>query len=101
MQPVAWKVRESVRAKPGSKDVGASWLVRLTAENGREAWTVVDVSGTAMAVLESGTVAHETRAALRTQGRSAVESAVKSLGRGDDNPPARIVCSTEGCRAES
>jgi hypothetical protein len=59
------------------------------------------VSGTAMVVLETGTVAHETRAALRTQGRSAVESAVKSLGRGDEDPPARIVCSTDGCRADS
>jgi hypothetical protein len=85
----------------GSKDVGASWSVRLTAEGGREAWTVVDVFGTAMVVLETGTVAHETRAALRTQGRSAVESAVKSLGRGDEDPPARIVCSTDGCRADS
>jgi hypothetical protein len=54
-----------------------------------------------MVVLETGTVAHETRAALRTQGRSAVESAVKSLGRGDEDPPARIVCSTDGCRADS
>lgn len=97
---MAWKVRESVRANPGSKDVGASWSVRLTAEDGREAWTVVDVSGTAMAILDTGAVAHETRAALRTQGRSAVEGAVKSLGRGDENPPTRIVCSTDGCRAE-
>ena len=32
---MAWKVRESVRANPGSKEVGASWSVRLEAEDGR------------------------------------------------------------------
>jgi hypothetical protein len=93
---VAWRVRESVRADPGSKDVGASWAVRLTAEDGRQATTVVDVSGTAMASLKSGTVADDTRMALRTQGRTAVEDVVR---RGDE-PPTRIICSTEGCRAE-
>lgn len=98
---MSWTVRESARANPGSKDVAASWSVRLEAEDGRQATTVVDVSGTAMAILETGAVAHETRMALRTQGRSAVQSAVKSLGRGNDDPPARIICSTEGCRAES
>jgi len=50
-------VRESVRADPGSKDVGASWVVRLEADDGRQASTVVDVSRTAMASLERGTVA--------------------------------------------
>jgi hypothetical protein len=93
---VAWRVRESVRADPGSKDVGASWAVRLTAEDGRQATTVVDVSGRAMAILETGTVADETRMALRTQGRAAVENVVR---RGKE-PPARIICGTEGCRAE-
>jgi hypothetical protein len=86
-----------VRADLGSKDVGASWLVRLEADDGREASTVVDVSGTAMASLERGTVANDTRMALRTQGRSALEALVRS----GEEPPARIVCSTEGCRAEN
>jgi hypothetical protein len=90
-----------MRAEPGSTDVGASWLVRLTAEDGRQATTVVDVSGTAMAILENGTVADETRMALRTQGRRSVQSAVKNLARGDDDPPARIIRLTEGCRPES
>ena len=94
---VAWRVRESVRADPGSRDVGASWAVRLTAEDGREASTIVDVSRTAIASLESGSVADDTRMALRTQGRTAVEKLVR---RGEE-PPARIICSTEGCRAES
>jgi hypothetical protein len=48
-----------------------------------------------MGQLENGVVADDTRLALRTQGRSAVEVAVK---RGD-HPPARIVCSATGCRA--
>jgi hypothetical protein len=94
---VAWRVRESVRADPGSKDVGASWKVRVEAEDGRRASTIVDVSRTAMDTLEFGPVADDTRMALRTQGPAAVENAVR---RGDE-PPARIVCSTEGCRAES
>jgi hypothetical protein len=94
---VAWRVRESVRADPGSKDVGASWAVRVEAEDGRQASTIVDVSRTAMDTLEFGSVADDTRMALRTQGRTAVENAVR---RGDD-PPARIICSPEGCRAES
>lgn len=94
---MAWKVRESVRANPGSKEVGASWSVRLEAEDGRQAATIVDVSRAAMDVLETGTVSDDTRMALRTQGRSAA----KDLVRGDDDPPPRIVCSTEGCRAES
>jgi hypothetical protein len=76
--------------------MGASWAVRLTADDGRQATTVVDVSGTAMAILETGTVADETRMALRTQGRTAVENVVRK----GKEPPARIVCSTEGCRAE-
>jgi hypothetical protein len=45
--------------------------------------------------LESGDVADATRQALRTQGRSPVEAAVK---RGDE-PPARIVCTPTGCKA--
>jgi hypothetical protein len=90
-------VRESVRADPGSKDVGASWVVRLEADDGRQASTVVDVSRTAMASLERGTVANDTRMALRTQ----VRSAVKALVRGGEDPSARIVCSTQGCRAEN
>ena len=94
---VAWRVRESVRADPGSKDVAASWAVRLEAGDGRQAWTIVDVSRTAMDTLEFGSVADDTRMALRTQGRTAVENVVR---RGDE-PPARIICSTEGCRAES
>jgi hypothetical protein len=92
---VAWKVRESVRAKPGSKDVAASWAVRLVADDGREASTIVDVSRMAMDSLEFGSVADDTRMALRTQGRAVVENAVR---RGEE-PPARIVCSTQGCRA--
>jgi hypothetical protein len=94
---VAWRVRESVPADPGSKDVAASWTVRLEAEDGRQASTIVDVSRTAMDTLEFGSVADDTRMALRTQGRAAVENVV---GRGDE-PPARITCSTEGCRAEA
>jgi hypothetical protein len=94
---VAWKVRESVRANPGSKDVAASWTVRLEAEDGRQASTIVDVSRTAMDSLESGPVADDTRMALRTQGRTPVENVVRRGGE----PPARIICSTEGCRAES
>lgn len=86
-----------MRADPGTKDVGASWLVRLQADDGREASTVVDVSRTAMTSLERGTVANETRMALRTQGRSALEALVRS----GEEPPARIVCSTQGCRAEN
>jgi hypothetical protein len=80
----------------GSKDVGASWVVRLEADDGQEASTVVDVSRTAMAALGHGTVANETRMALRTQGRSAVEA----LARRREEPAVRILCSTDGCRAE-
>jgi hypothetical protein len=54
----------------------------------------VDVSRAAIDQLEDGLVVDETRLALRTQGRSPVEAAVK---RGDD-PPARIVCSASGCK---
>jgi hypothetical protein len=50
-----------------------------------------------MDTLEFGSVADETRMALRTQGRAAVKNVVR---RGDE-PPARIICSTEGCRTES
>ena len=94
---MAWKVRESVRANPGSKDVAASWAVRLVAEDGREASTIVDVSRTAMDTLEFGSVADDTRMALRTQGRAVVEKVVRK----GDEPPARIICTTEGCRSES
>jgi hypothetical protein len=91
-----WRVRESARADPGSKDVGASWVVRLEASDGRQASTIVDVSRTAIASLAGGTVADDTRMALRTQGRSAVEAFV----RGGREPAMRIICSTDGCRAE-
>jgi hypothetical protein len=47
--------------------------------------------------LERGEVADVTRQALRTQGRSPVEAAVK---RGED-PPARIVCTPTGCKART
>ena len=90
-----WRVRESARLTASSKSIGAYWSVRSTASDGREVWTSVDVSRAAMSQLENGSVAAETRLALRTQGRSPVEAAVK---RGDD-PPARIVCSPSGCKA--
>jgi hypothetical protein len=90
-----WRVRESARLAPSSKSIGASWSIRSTAPDGREVWTRVDVSLAAMNQLVNGPVADETRLALRTQGRSPVEAAVK---RGDE-PPARIVCSAFGCKA--
>ena len=89
-----WRVRESVRVTPSSKSIGACWLIRSQAPDGLEVWTTVDVSFAVMGQLETGSVADETRQALRTQGRSPVEAAVK---RGDD-PPARIVCSAFGCK---
>jgi hypothetical protein len=85
-----------IHADPGSKEVGASWVVRLEADDAQEASTGVDVSRTAMAALEHGTVANETRMALRTQGRNAVEA----LARRRDEPAVRILSSTDGCRAE-
>lgn len=88
-----WRVRESARLTPDKRSVGASWSIRSTASDGREVWTRVDVSRAAMDKLENGPVADETRLALRTQGRSPVEAAVK---RGSD-PPARIVCMASGC----
>jgi hypothetical protein len=94
MAEPSWRVRESTRLTPGSKSVGASWSIRSTAGDGREVWTRVDVSRAAIDQLEDGLVVDETRLALRTQGRSPVEAAVK---RGDD-PPARIVCSASGCK---
>jgi hypothetical protein len=75
--------------------MGASWSVRSTALDGHELWTQVEVSHIAIEQLEAGEVADETRLALRTQGRSIVEAAVK---RGDD-PPAHIVCTPRGCEA--
>ena len=92
-----WRGRSGNRcaANPGSKDVAASWAVRLVADDGREASTIVDVSRTALDSLEFGSVADDTRMALRTQGRAVVENAVR---RGEE-PPARIICSTQGCRA--
>jgi hypothetical protein len=92
-----WRVRESKRVTPEKKDIWASWSVRSTASDGREVWTRVDVSREAMNRLESGDVADATRQALRTQGRSPVEAAVK---QGDD-PPARIVCTQTGCKARA
>jgi hypothetical protein len=56
---------------------------------------MVDVYLAAMNQLEKGSVATDTRLALKTQGRSPVEALVK---RGDD-APARIVCSATGCTA--
>jgi hypothetical protein len=88
-----WRVRESGRLPPSSKSIGASWSVRSTSPDGKEVWTRVDVFRAAINQLEKGSVAGETRLALRTQGRSPVEAAVK---RGDD-PPERIVCSASGC----
>jgi|SRR6187401_1440603 hypothetical protein len=92
-----WRVRESTRLSPERRSVWASWSVRSTGSDGREVSTRVDVSRDAMERLEQGSVADETRQALRTQGRSPVETAVK---RGDD-PPARIVCTPTGCRARA
>jgi hypothetical protein len=88
-------VRESARVTPSSKSIGASWSVRSSAPDGREVWTSVDVFRAAMSQLEDGSVAADTRLALRTQGRSPVEAAVKR-GAG---PPARIICSASGCQA--
>ena len=90
-----WTVRESARVTPSSKSIGASWSVRSQAPDGREAWTRVDVYLAAMNQLAKGSVANDTRSALRTQGRGPVEAIVK---RGGD-PPARIVCSASGCTA--
>jgi hypothetical protein len=90
-----WRVRESARVAPDSKSVGASWSIRCTSRDGREVQTRVDVSRDAIAKLEKGVVADDTRLALRTQGRSPVETAVK---RGED-PPPRIVCTPTGCKA--
>jgi hypothetical protein len=58
---------------------------------------MVDVYLAAMNQLAKGSVANDTRLALRTQGRGPVEAIVK---RGED-PPARIVCSASGCKARS
>jgi hypothetical protein len=58
--------------------------LRLEADDGRQASTVVDVSRTAMTGLERGQVASDTRMALRTQGRSALEA----LFRSGEEPPA-------------
>ena len=95
MAEAVWRVRESARLAASSKSVSASWSIRSTARDGREVWTRVDVSRAAIDQLEDGVVADETRLALRTQGRSPVEAAVK---RGDD-PPARIVCTPRRCEA--
>jgi hypothetical protein len=92
-----WRVRESRRVEPDKRNVWASWSVRSTASDGREIWTRVDVSRDAMNRLESGVVADATRQALRTQGRSPVEAAVK---RGED-PPDHIVCTPTGCKART
>jgi len=91
-----WRVRESKRVTPEKKDVWASWSVRSTSD-GREVWTRVDVTREALKRLEGGVVADATRQALRTQGRSPVEAAVK---RGEE-PPARIVCTPTGCKARA
>ena len=91
-----WTVRESTRVPLSSKSIGASWSVRSTARDGRETFTIVDVYLAAMSQLAKGVVAQDTRLALRTQGRGPVEFVVK---RGGD-PPARIVCSASGCRAQ-
>ena len=72
-------------------------MIRLDGDDGRQVSTVVGVSRSAIASLEGGTVANDTRMALRTQGRSAVEAIIR---RGEE-PPARIVCSTQGCQAEN
>jgi hypothetical protein len=91
----AWRVRESARLVPSSESIGASWSIRSTSRDEREVWTTVDVSLATIGQLEKGSVADDTRLALRTQGRSPVEAAVK---RGD-HPPARIVCTPSGCKA--
>jgi hypothetical protein len=57
---------------------------QVDAADGREAWPRVDVSREAMNRLENGAVADDTRLAVRTQGRSPVEAAVKRRG---DPPP--------------
>jgi hypothetical protein len=89
-----WRVRESARLTPTSRSIGASWSIRSTSRDGQQVWTTVDVSRVAIDALEDGVVADDTRLALRTQGRSPVETAVK---RGGD-PPARIVCAPSGCK---
>jgi hypothetical protein len=92
-----WRVRESTRLAPSSRNIGASWSIRSTAQDGSEVETIVDVSRAAIERLRDGAVADDTRLALRTGGRSPVEAAVK---RGDD-PPARIICTPTGCKARS
>jgi hypothetical protein len=89
-----WRVRESARLTPNSRRIGASWSIRSTEHDGSEVRTTVDVSRAAIERLEGGVVADDTRLALRTQGRSPVEAAVK---HGDD-PPVRIVCTPSGCK---
>jgi hypothetical protein len=93
--PAAWRVRESARLAPSSRRIGASWSVRSEAPDGREFRTTIDVSRAAIDQLEHGSVATDTRQALRTQGPSCVEAAVKR----NLEPPARILCTASGCKA--
>ena len=55
----------------------------------------MDISRAAMDRVENGLVADDTRLALKTQGRSPVEAAVKRGG----HPPARTLCMLSGCKA--
>jgi hypothetical protein len=90
-----WTVRESTRVTPSSKSIGASWSVRSQTRDGRETSTLVEVYLAVMSQLAKGSVANDTRLALRRQGRAPVEAVVKR----SDDPPPRIVCSASGCKA--
>jgi len=92
-----WRVRESARLTPKSTRIGAAWSIRSTSHDGSEVRTTVEVSRDAIERLQDGVVAEDTRLALRTQGRSPVETAVKQ----GDEPPPRIVCTPEGCKARA
>lgn len=87
-----WEINGRIGPYARSGVDANGWLWELT-KDGFARRVLVEISGTAWAV-DASTLPEETREAIRTEGRSAVEAVL-----GEPELPRVIACGTFGCRA--
>ena len=92
---MAWEIAGSLGPESRAGYDASGWLWEITdGQNARR--VLVEVSGQAHAISEAGgALPDDTREAIRTEGRSAVEEVLDL-----DDPPRFIECGTFGCHAE-
>lgn len=91
---MAWEINGQVGPHSEAGYDGHGWLWELTQEDRESRRVFVQIAGTAWAVHEAAGpgLSSDTRRAIETEGRSAVERLL-----GEDEPPRMIGCSTYGC----